>query len=362
MTMKILVDSNEFLKSLKTDISCSKDYIYIQTLSFEGDSVGKLLSNFLLSSNSSDRRLVIDYYTKFVLSDKFLYAPNNLFNKKLRQEVIDTNQLVKLLNNNGVQLKFINPVGPFLVNFARRNHKKLVVIDDKIVYLGGINFSEHNFYWHDLMLRIENSDIASFLKEDFMATWNGQNLKISKSFGDIQLHIFDGYSNGVIFNEIYQLMETAKEKIIIETPYLTFPFYEKLREIKQQDVAITVIAPEMNNRRIMNGYTRWEAIRSGFDLRLYKGRMTHVKMMLIDDNFLIIGSSNFDYFCYHSQQEIMAIIKNKEVISNFEDRVIKEDLKNSVKFEGRINSMNGYNSALMLKSIGKLSVYLSNSW
>lgn len=360
MKIDILIDSNEFWKSLKTDILLSKDYIYIQTLSFEGDSIGKLLVHSLLSSNSNDRRIAIDYWTKYVLSQKFLYTPRNFLNSGLRQEALDTTQLITTLTNNRVQVKFVNPYGPLFLKLARRNHKKLIVIDNRIVYIGGINFSEHNFCWHDMMLRIESSDIAKFIKEDFLATWNGENLNISKYFGDIHFHIFDGYSNEVAFNKIFKLMETAKERIFIESAYITFPFYEKLREIKRKGVSVVIIAPESNNRKIFDGYTRWESLRSGFDLRLYQGRMTHLKLMLIDDSYLIIGSANFDYLSYRSQQEIIAVITDSEVISNVKDKVIKEDLQNSIRFEGEISNITGYMSAVTLKSLLRLSVFLGD--
>lgn len=361
MTITILVDSNEFWKSLKTDVSSASKYVYLQTLSFEGDYVGKQLSDLLLSSNSYDRRLLIDSFTKYVLSDKFLYAPHNLSKSTLRHEASETNRLIRLLNNNSVKVKFTNPVGPALKKFVRRNHKKFVVIDDRIAYIGGINFSEHNFYWHDMMLRIEDSDIALFLKKDFLSTWDGQNQNISKQFGEIQFHLFDGYRNEAIVSEIFKIMETAKERIIIESPYLTSPFFEKLREIKRKGVLVTIIAPESNNRKFFDKYTRWESKRSGFDLRLYQDRMTHLKAMLIDDNYLLVGSSNFEFMSY-LLQEMIAVITNSDVISNFKDKIFEEDLRNSINFECSKSNITGYVSFLRLKLLEKLLVSLSNIW
>ncbi|MGB7060776.1 MAG: phospholipase D-like domain-containing protein, partial [Candidatus Zixiibacteriota bacterium] len=90
------------------------------------------------------------------------------------------------------------------------------------------------------------------------------------------------------------------------------------------------------------------------------GRMTHLKLMLIDDSYLIIGSANFDYLSYRSQQEIIAVITDSEVISNVKDKVIKEDLQNSIRFEGEISIITGYMSAVTLKSLLRLSVFLGD--
>lgn len=57
---------------------------------------------------------------------------------------------------------------------AAKNHKKLIVIDDRLTYIGGINFSEHNFAWHDLMIRFDDRAIAKFFTTDFLDTWSGR--------------------------------------------------------------------------------------------------------------------------------------------------------------------------------------------
>ncbi len=354
MKIDILIDSYEFWKSLEIDILSSKNSICIQTFSFEGDSVGERLSNVLLSSKSFDKRILIDAYAKFVLSDKFLYSPANLLDKGLRQEAADTKRLITLLRKDGVQVKFTNPVGPLFIHFARRNHKKLVLIDDRIVYIGGINFSEHNFSWHDMMLRIEHPDIATFLKEDFLATWNGQPLALSKDFGNIRIDLLNGYSNEVVFSEIFDVMKSAKRRIFVETPYITSPFIEKLRNIRRAGVSITILVPEVNNWMSLSTYNQWEALRSDFDLQLYKDRLTHLKAMLIDDDVLIVGSLNFNYMSCHSQEEIIARITDKKVISQFKNTVLREDLKYSGKFEGKTHHLSGYLSAFIIKAFSKL--------
>lgn len=350
MKINLLIDSGEFWNSLEIDIVAAKYSIFIQTFSFEGDRVGTKLSDVLLSAKAFDKRLLIDSYTQYVLSDKFLYTPANLLDKALQREASETKRLIALLSENGISVKFTNPVGLLLINFARRNHKKLVVIDDSIVYIGGINFSEHNFAWHDMMLRIESSEIAKFLKEDFLVTWNEHPLAHSKDFGDIRIDLLNGRSNTIVFSEIFDVMESATRRIFVETPYFTSPFVEKLREIRRRGVYIQIVVPEANNWMLMSTYHQWEARRSDFDLRLYPDRLTHLKAMLIDDDVLIVGSINFDSLSYHSQEEIIARITDREVISQFKERVIQPDLKHSRRCAERIHDFSGYLSAVIVKT------------
>ena len=356
MKIEILIDSDELWPRLESDIRLAKHQIYIQTLSFEGDKVGRRLSNLILRKPSCDRKLLIDSYTKFVLSDKFLYAPRNFLKGSVRRERRQTIQMISNLTDNHVEVKFTNKAGPLMLKFARRNHKKLVLIDDTTSYIGGINFSEHNFEWHDVMMRIRDRAIASFFEKDFLATWSGQNLNRGHDIDGMRCYVLDGHSNANAFREIFRMIDAAKQYIFIESPYISFPFYEKLRQARKRKVEITLLAPANNNRRFLDKYTQWEAARSDLDLRLYKGGMTHLKAMLIDDHSLVVGSSNFDYLSYRLYQEIIAIITSADVISSFKEKVIRKDLYNSTKFKGNVGNLNGHFRDLVLKSLADLSI------
>jgi len=359
MRMQLLIDSNEFWSSLQKDIQASKNYIYIQTLSFEGDKVGKMLSDELLSSQAKDVRVLVDYYTKYVLSDRFLYRPKNYFNSDLQIENTNTLKMFEELNRTGIQVKFTNPVGFLLMNFPARNHKKMVLIDGHISYIGGINFSDHNFEWHDLMLRIDCPDVAAFLKKDFLSSWQGLHVYSEKTFKNLQLYIYDGHSNEKNFQTLFEIIENAKRTIFIESPYISFPFYEKLRTVRKRGVNITLVTPEDNNRKSIARYTLWEAKNSGIDLQLYQPGMPHAKAMLIDDHILILGSTNFDFISYSVEQELAAIITEENIINDFKNRLVEKDLQDSNKFNGEISYLKGFLHYLGLKAIGKIFIFLA---
>jgi cardiolipin synthase A/B len=357
MKMRLFVDSDEFWSNLKEDTQNSEDYIYIQTLSFEGDSIGKMVSNHLLSLMPKDVRILADLYTKYIISDKFYYKPKNFFDKDVRLERKETIKMVNELNQHGVKVKYTNPVGPMLMRFLARNHKKMVLIDDRISYIGGINFSDHNFEWHDLMMRIDDPDITKFLKSDFLAMWEGRHVCSEKDFGDIRFYICDGHTNKKTFQILFDLIEGAKKSIFIESAYASFPFYEKLRSAQNCGAKITIITPKENNYKHVQRYTLWEAERSGFDLWLYQANMTHVKAMLIDESFLVLGSTNFDYISYSVEQELFVIITNSEIINEFKNRVIEPDLLKSKKFAGEIIYKSGFLHYIGLQAIGAICTF-----
>lgn len=357
MRINLFVDSAEFWHSFKEDTQNSSDYVYIQTLSFEGDNVGKMVSDHLLSLRPRDIRVLVDTYTKYIISDRFYYRPKNFFDKDLRLERKGTIKMIDELNRTGVKVKYTNPVGPMLIKFPARNHKKMVLIDDQISYIGGINFSDHNFQWHDLMIKINDRYITEFLKNDFLTTWNGRHLSLEREFESIKFFLCDGHSNKKSFQILFDLIENARESIFLESAYASFPFYEKLRSARNRGVKVTIIAPSKNNRKNIQRYTLWEAGRSDFDLWLYQPNMTHVKAMLIDENILVIGSTNFDYISYTVEQELFALIKDPNIISEFKNRIIESDLQKSKKFNGEIKYKDGYLHYLLLRILGIICTF-----
>jgi len=99
---------------------------------------------------------------------------------------------------------------------------------------------------------------------------------------------------------------------------------------------VTMRAPQMNNWRYFTDYAKWEAARCGINLRLYEKGMSHLKAMLVDDQFLVVGSSNFDFLSYQVYEEIVAIITDADVIANFREQVMLPDLQTSARVEEQV--------------------------
>jgi len=356
----ILVDASEFWSRFRDDIASAKENVYIQTLSFEGDTVGLDLSKALIACHAADRRIIVDHYTRFMLNDRFLYLPINRFDAELQKEVAATREMVTHLRTSGIGVKFVNPMGLLLCRFPARNHKKIITIDGTISYIGGLNFSEHNFRWHDMMLRIESRDIAEYLGMDFRSTWEGYNYGGRKRFGEVVLHALDGKNNRQEFDTVLSLINNARSSIYVQSPYLSFPFCDRLRAAVERGVRVAIVTPEENNKRQIGEYIRWEAARSGFDLWLYPDRMTHLKAMLIDNNYLIAGSSNFDLLSSLCLQETIAVITDRAVIEEFKAKVVAPDFACCRRAENLTAGVRGYLRNLQLKSVGRFSAMVSS--
>ncbi|MEO5511756.1 MAG: phospholipase D-like domain-containing protein [Longimicrobiales bacterium] len=328
---QILVDGPEFWASLQEDIANAEHSICIQTLTFEGDLAGTALADALIACRAPRRRVLIDSFNLYFQRDRFVYAPANLrASSPVRAEAQATREMIARLRSAGVEVRYTNPAGVFMHKLLARDHKKLVLIDGDIAYIGGINFCDHNFDWHDMMIRVSRTDVASTLATDFNATWNGLQAPAATRSGDIEILNLDGSGNEVTCRRLLSAIDEAQSSVEVLSPYMTFPFTDALRAAVQRGVRVVVVSPAENNRGFLTTYMRAEATRSGFDLRLYQGRMSHLKGMLIDNAELIIGSSNFDWLTYHLLGEVMAVVTNAGIIEEFRRRVLAPDIATSV--------------------------------
>jgi len=361
MHVQLLIDSGEFWSALEQDIRTARQYIYIQTLSFEGDRTGERLGEVLLSHPVPDRRLLVDNYTRLILSDRLLFAPHNLLNRPLQREHRNTYRLIRRLRRGGVRVRFGGPLGKFFHRLPARDHKKLIVIDDHIAYIGGINFSDHNFEWHDMMIRFQHSGMAHFLKTDFLATWQGRPRYRDAHFEKVQLFCLDGRANERVFQQLMQYLSRARERVIVHSPYLMDPVLHVLTRLSRRGLRVVIITPEYNNRRFLKHYIQRRAAEAGLELHFYQPRMSHLKAILIDSHHLIVGSSNFDYWSYRIHPEIVAIISLPTFIQEFEERVVQTDLAQSRPFSPSTDSRNGHWGDLSFRLI-RFSADICKRW
>ncbi len=331
-SFSVLVDAEAFRAALSVDLQNARDHAFIQTYSFEGDRVGAALTDSLLASPARDRRLLIDSYTLINQGDRWIHRPSTLFDAPYRRKLRRTRTLIRRLRQGKCGVRFGFPVGFLGRTALRRDHKKLILIDDRIAYIGGVNFSVHNFAWHDLMVRIEDAEVARFLQRDFVRSWEGRGRAAVRSFPrlDLDLYTTSGAHSPEAFEALLALIDSARSSIDVISPYLGPPFVGRLGRAAGRGVRVRVVTPRIHNKRFIQRYMLSEAARHGFDVRMYPGRMIHMKCMLIDDEILVAGSCNYDLLSYHGYlAEVMGVFRAPAVVRQFRERVLVPDLAKS---------------------------------
>jgi len=127
-------------------------------------------------------------------------------------------------------------------------------------------------------------------------------------------------------NSFFDLVAQAREEIFLECPYVTDPFLRELQRAARRGVLVRIVTPETNNFPLVRQALAQAAVRSPLELRLYPGRMTHLKALLVDDHSLILGSANFDVWSDRSQQEYVSVVTEPGMVADFERRVVEPDL------------------------------------
>jgi cardiolipin synthase len=330
MNVELLVGASEFWDRLKDDLGSAEHSAYIQTFTFEGDRVGVGVARALRDSPAGDRRLLVDSYSLLYHSDRLIPGPGWL-DRRLREEVMLTHRWVRRLRGEGVGVRFCNPLGPWPTRLVRRNHKKIAVFDGRIAYLGGINFSEHNFAWHDMMFRVESEELGELLEADFLATWSGEPRAGESVVGPFRIISLNGRSNARHVRPLLDAIDDARASIDVVSAYLSYPFTGHLARARKRGVRVRVLTPSRNNKSNLARHVIEAGYRAGFDVLRYSGGMSHMKAMLIDGDLLVAGSSNFDFMSYHILEEAIVMTRDPGMIEAFVERVWAPDLGRALR-------------------------------
>jgi len=307
--VELLGSAAEFWQRAEADIRNARQRVYVQAMTFEGDHTGQMVANAVAESPAADRRILVDRFTRWIVSDRFIWSPANLFDRALRQEVRDTRVMFERVVASGGTVQWTDPVGLFLWQLPLRNHKKLVLADDA-VYVGGINFSDHNFAWDDFMVRLEAPEIAGYFAEDFLATCAGTTGKRFASIGNLEIHNLDGRDNPNQMAAVLNRFRSADRSIQVVSPYLTAPFTRALGEARKRGVDVTVYTSADNNKPLLQRHILREARNFDLTVRLVPG-MLHMKGAIVDGAEVVFGSSNFDFVSYSVQKEFVLILRSK---------------------------------------------------
>lgn len=320
---RILLGSSSFKKRMEETTSLAKESLLVQAMTFEGDDAGKWLINTMKESPAKDKRLLIDCYSKVVINDSFVCSLKYLKDKGFRNEIKETKRLIQEAIDQGIEVNFTNPVGLLGQKYPLRNHKKMVVIDQKYSYLGGINFSDHNFEWHDMMIELDSTDLGTHLTKDFNETWSGKNQSKQLETDKGELYLFNGIKSKDLYDKLFDQILLAKKMVTIISPYISEPLLEVLKLAASKGIEIIVITPKVNNKSIFKNLILAEMKKGYFKLKEYPG-MSHMKAVLIDDEKLIFGSSNYDLISYYFEQEVVLSSGDKKIISQFKNEVLSE--------------------------------------
>lgn len=316
---KLLVGADEFKNDFESMARSSKRRLFVQAMTLEGDRAGEWLIETVISSNARHRMIVFDDYSNVVVNDTMVYGPRGLFNRNIKKEHKVLRHLLSRAIANGVRICVTNKIGYRPYRYPFRNHKKSAICDDHL-WLGGINFSDHNFEWLDFMARFNDPGLAEAIAEDVQANAEGVSTSRMCDFGKHRLYLLNYRDNSVYRNLFDDILE-ADESIDILSPYITDPLMDLLRQ-RSKSLDIRIYTPGKNNKSLFTRYLRAKNREGWFQLYELPDTMSHMKAILTDKKTLYLGSSNFDFASYYFEDEIMLRTQEDAMVHQFSHRIL----------------------------------------
>ena len=350
----------DMFSDLIDDINNAKDYIHVSYYIIKRDKYGEKLKNTLIKKlkEGIEVRLIYDQIGSKSTSMKFF------------------KDLVKA---GGKVEKFFPSTIWFKPYFNHRNHRKMVIIDGCIGYVGGMNIGkeycdEDNKLnpWADRHIRINGNGVSGlqiqFFKDYLYVSKEKINFEnrdlLNRYFpmvfssGNIAMQtVASGpdYKDENIKNAYLKMINNAKERVYIETPYLILDdsLKDAIKIAIKSGIEVNVVIPSIPDKKFVYAVTlsyARELIDMGVNVYGYKGFL-HSKVVIMDDKIVSIGSANMDRRSFAINFEINAFMYNKEfALENIE--LIKRDIKNSEYLNLTIKKKNKF--GLLLEGLFRL--------
>ncbi len=329
--MEILNNGDEFFPRLTKELMKAKDYIFMEFYIVKSDKIGKQVLDIMRekSRNGVNVYLIYDHMGS---------------NKN-----IDKSYLHKM-KEDGIKIGVFDPqsISIFNSKINFRNHRKAIVIDGKVGFVGGMNLAdEYNHddpkfgFWRDTHAILRGNGVTSiqnvFIKDWYYITNNVIDKPMDKTIENFigQIAVIESgpdFENGLIRDVYYKMLSKAKKSIKIVTPYLIIEseLMLALKIASKSGVEIELLVPGKHDY-IAVGYATEsyyeQLLRLGVKIYEYDNHFVHSKILVIDDELASVGSVNFDPRSFHLNFEVTTIFENKavdKIVSSF-----KEDLKKS---------------------------------
>ena len=324
---------------------------------------------------------------RFIFLEYFIIEPGEMWNRMLRILQQKASQGVecrvlyddmgsfgtlpgsyaKELEKHGIKSVPFNRITPVLGTIMNhRDHRKILVIDGKVAFTGGINLADEYInkierfgYWKDNVIRIKGEAVWS-LTVLFLTTWNAlrhedSNYMVFKADHADDVHDFDGYiapygdtplDDEITSQNIYMnILNQAVRYCYIITPYLIIDneLTNALLLTAKRGVDVRILTPGIPDKRIIFMITRSyyaPLMEGGVKIYEYTPGFVHGKVFIADDNIATVGTINLDYRSLYLHFEngtyLYGSKKIQDILDDYLDalkvskRIQKGDIKNGV--------------------------------
>ncbi|MBF8457977.1 cardiolipin synthase [Kaistella sp. G5-32] len=341
---KLLINGEEKFPEVLMELQNAKHHIHIEYYIYEDDEIGRAIEKILIEKAN------VGVEVRFIYDDFGSASIRKTLARRLRANGVKAFpfyeiKLIKLANR---------------LNY--RNHRKIIVIDGRVSFVGGINVSDkynnahsgNKLFWRDTHLKIEG-DATAILQHLFIGDWNycsNEKLTVSENYFP-KPEMISGQTKNIqivssgpdsdrpsIYYAVIKTIQSAKKEIFLTSPYFIpgETIIDALKMAALSGVDVRLLVPGISDSFMVNAAAKSyynELLKAGVKIYLYQKGFVHAKTLVADRCLAMVGTANLDYRSFDLNFEVNAIVYDEQIAEelafNFE-----KDMKDSEQID--INS------------------------
>ncbi len=321
---KLLMSGHDKFEDLFKEIKKAKHHVHLEYFNFRNDSIANALFKLLAIKAAEGVEVR-------ALFDAFGNWSNN---KPLKKKHL------KKIRKQGIEIVKFDPFYfPYINHAVKRDHRKIVVIDGKVGYTGGMNIADYYIHglpkigeWRDIHMKIEGGAVKQ-LQKIFLDTWNQET---KQKIGGPQYFppaniVTDSLQKEIaivdrqpkitpkaIRRSFVAAIDAAKENIQIVNPYFipTQTIKRAIRRASKRGVHVEIMIPEKADipfTPAASFYAANKLRKHGASIYLFQAGFHHSKIMMIDNSFCTVGTANMNSRSLRYDYETNAFIFDDEL-------------------------------------------------
>lgn len=322
--VKLLLNGEEKFPEVLQALREARDHIHMEYYIYEDDRIGREIEQLLIEKAKQGVRV------RFIYDDFGSHAIRKGLAQRLRANGVEVFPFLKI--------HFIL----FANRLNYRNHRKIIIVDGKTAFVGGINISDRyinddadgdKLYWRDTHLRIDGFGVF-YLQYLFLCDWNfcaqeelqpdegffpQENLgkRSGKKVVQIAASGPDSDTPTILFSML-QIINLAREEILITSPYF-IPDDSLLNALivaSLSGIDVKLLVPGVSDSRLVNMAAKsyyGDLLDSGVEIHLYAKGFVHAKTMVTDRKIAMVGTANMDIRSFDLNFEVNAIVYDGEI-------------------------------------------------
>ena len=331
--VKLLTTGQEKFDAEFQAIRNARYSVHLEYFNFRNDSIGNELFRLLEHKAESGVKV------------RALY---DAFGNKSNNRPLKKNHLTEM-RSHGVEIEVFDPIRfPWITNVFSRDHRKIVVIDDSIAFIGGMNVADYYIHgtpkigpWRDLHCSITGTEVAT-LQKIFQRAWKKEtgreavnDSSLSSPKGNMMVGIInrEPHKTNKIMRQFYiSCFDNAKDTIRLVNPYLSLTHSVKkaIKRALKRGLHIEIMMSQKSDIPMepdASFYHLHWMMKKGAKVYIFQDGFHHTKTITVDGKLTTVGSCNLDARSLAWDYECNAVIVNKDITRQIDQRFINDKAK-----------------------------------